>query len=242
MNSYIEEKSNFSKSFFISLILHILIVVVAFAAAGVTPPSKYGATTVLNMEFMDGDKEEVKPETIPEEKPDIKPVERENNDPVSEKVKEKSPEKSTAPKGMIAGAFDAVDSTLLNLEYKESSLHVKIRYSAGWTFLDNNEKSKLDAVTFWNPNIPNSPWVQLKVVDKYLFRENRYKTKEELDSYTAYYNSEEELEGEVKFEVYLRTDSSEDYIITFRIKGRDAFRQYRPVFMAMLKSFKFGLF
>ncbi len=67
--------------------------VVAFTAAGVTPPSKYGTTTVLNMEFMDGDKEEVKTETIPEEKPEIKPVEEENNDPVSEKVKE-IPEKA----------------------------------------------------------------------------------------------------------------------------------------------------
>jgi hypothetical protein len=242
MNTYIEEKSNFSKSFIISLLLHVLVVVIALFASGVTPPAKYGATTVLNMEFMDGVEQESKPEVIPEEKTDIKPPVKDNNDPVSEKMKENTPDAKTPPKGMIAGAFDAVDSNLLNLEYKESSLHVKIRYSAGWSFLDNNEKSKLDAVTFWNPNIPNSPWVQLKVVDKYLFRESRYKTKEELDDYTAYYNKEEELEGEVKFEVYLRTDSSEDYIITFRVKGSDSFRQYRPVFMAMLKSFMFGLF
>ncbi len=67
---------------------------------------------------------------------------------------------------MIAGAFAAVDSTLLNLEYKESSLHEKIRYSAGWTFIDNNEKSKLDAVTFWNPKYPEFAWVQLKVGDQ----------------------------------------------------------------------------
>ena len=53
MDTYIEEKSNFSKSFFISLTLHILIVIIALAIAGVTPPAKYGATTVLNMEFME---------------------------------------------------------------------------------------------------------------------------------------------------------------------------------------------
>ncbi|OQY74304.1 MAG: hypothetical protein B6D45_07120, partial [Ignavibacteriales bacterium UTCHB3] len=162
--------------------------------------------------------------------------------PVSNQTQKPTPAETAGKKGVIAGAFDAVDSTLLTLEYKENTLNVRIRYSAGWSFLDNNEKSKLDAVTFWNPSLPNSPWVQLKVTDKYLFRESRYKHKEEFKDYTAYYNDEEETEGEVKFEIYLRTNSSEDYEITFRVKGAETFRQYRPVFMAMLKSFKFGLF
>ncbi len=241
MEVLLNEKSFFSRALAISVAIHLLIVVAAVMVYRFSSPPKYGSLNTLNMVFDNSDRTET-PTELPKEKPETKPAQPKDNEAAVKKKDESNPPPPSAPKGLIAGAFDAVDSSLLSLEYKESTLNVKIKYSEGWAFLDNNERSKLDAVTFWNPNIPNSPWVQLKVTDKYLFRESRYKTKEELDSYTAFYNKEEVTEGEVKFEIYLRTKSSEDYILTFRVKGEDTFRKYRPVFMAMLKSFKFGLF
>ncbi len=243
MEDYIEEKSQFPKAFVISVSIHVMFVVAALVISRYASAPQFGSKMVLQMSF---DRSGEVAEQIPENKP-LLPDRPVDNDPgvKSEPVakKESGGAKSeSAPKGVIAGAFDSVDSTLLDLEYKENTLHVRMKYSEGWAFLDNNERSKLDAVTFWNPNVPNSPWVQLKVTDKYLFRESRYKHKEELDDYTVYYNDEKELEGEVKFEVYLRTGTSEDYIITYRVKGMDTFKKYKPVFMAMLKSFRFGIF
>ncbi len=237
MTVHVEEETHYPKALAISVALHLFVIVAAVVVSRYASAPQFGSKMVLQMTF---DRSEEAAEQIQEEKP-LLPEQPKKDDPAAKKDPSKQPPKP-APKGLIAGAFDAVDSTLLDLEYKETTLNVRMRYSEGWAFLDNNGGSKLDAVTFWNPNIPNSPWVQLKVTDKYLFRESRYKHKEELDDYTVYYNDEEELEGEVKFEVYLRTDSSEDYIITYRVKGMDTFKKYKPVFMAMLKSFRFGLF
>ncbi len=233
----IEEESQFPKALVLSVVLHLLVIVAAVVISRYASAPQFGSKMVLQMTF---DRPDESVEQVQPEKP-LLPEQPKDDDPLAKKDPSKQPPKP-APKGLIAGAFDTVDSTLLDLEYKETTLHVRMRYSEGWAFLDNNERSKLDAVTFWNPNIPNSPWVQLKVTDKYLFRESRYKHKEELDEYIVYYNDEKELEGEVKFEVYLRTESSEDYIITYRVKGMDTFKKYKPVFMAMLKSFRFGLF
>lgn len=233
----VEEETHYPKALAISVALHLFVIVAAVVVSRYASAPQFGSKMVLQMTF---DRSDEATEQVQPEKP-LLPEQPNKDDPAVKKDPSKQPPKP-APKGLIAGAFDAVDSTLLDLEYKETTLNVRMRYSEGWAFLDNNGGSKLDAVTFWNPNIPNSPWVQLKVTDKYLFRESRYKHKEELDDYTVYYNDEEELEGEVKFEVYLRTDSSEDYIITYRVKGMDTFKKYKPVFMAMLKSFRFGLF
>lgn len=240
MEVLFSERSFFPRALAISLAIHLLVVAGAVIVSRFSSAPKYGSLHTLNMVFDNSEQSDTPPE-LPKDKPETKPVPK-DDDPAVKKQDQSQPPPPATPKGLIAGAFDSVDSSLVTLEYKESTLNVKIKYSAGWAFLDNNERSKLDAVTFWNPNVPNSPWVQLKVTDKYLFRESRYKTKEELDSYTAFYNKEEVIEGEVKFEIYLRTKSSEDYILTFRVKGEDTFRKYRPVFMAMLKSFKFGLF
>lgn len=237
MNVYIEERSVFPKALMVSLGIHLLVVVLAVVISRFASTPQFGSKMVLQMTF---DRSDEVVEQVQQEKP-LLPEQPKDDDPSAKKEPSQQPPKP-APKGLIAGAFDAVDSTLLDLEYKETTLNVRMRYSEGWAFLDDKGSSKLDAVTFWNPNVPNSPWVQLKVTDKYLFRESRYKQKEEFDDYTVYYNVEEELEGEVKFEVYLRTETSEDYIITYRVKGMDTFKKYRPVFMAMLKSFRFGLF
>ncbi|KAA0250140.1 MAG: hypothetical protein EDM75_13075 [Chlorobiota bacterium] len=237
MNVYIEEQSLFPKSLAISVAIHLLVVVAVVVISRFASAPQFGSKMALQMTF---DRTDEVVEQVPQEKP-LLPEQPKDDDPSAKKEPSQQPPKP-APKGLIAGAFDAVDSTLLDLEYKETTLNVRMRYSEGWAFLDDKGSSKLDAVTFWNPNVPNSPWVQLRVTDKYLFRESRYKQKEEFDDYTVYYNAEEELEGEVKFEVYLRTETSEDYIITYRVKGMDTFKKYRPVFMAMLKSFRFGLF
>ncbi len=243
MNEYTEEKSRFPVALMISVSIHVIVVIAAIITSKYGPAPQFGSKMVFQMSFdRSGEVTEQKPESKPLQ-PE-QPVDKDpgvKRDPVT-KTESTGSKSGSTTKGVIAGAFDSVDSTLLNFEYKENTLHVRMKYSEGWAFLDNNEHSKLDAVTFWNPNIPNSPWVQLKVTDKYLFRESRYKHKEELDDYTVYYNDEKELEGEVKFEVYLRTGSSEDYIITYRVKGMDTFKTYKPVFMAMLKSFRFGLF
>ena len=60
---------------------------------------------------------------------------------------------------------EIVDTTLLEQLYSEQTLNVRVKYPAGWKFIDQNNNGKLDGVTFWaaavNYNPP--PYIHLEV-------------------------------------------------------------------------------
>ncbi len=134
------------------------------------------------------------------------------------------------------------DTTELNQIYEEPTLNVSIRYPAGWTFIDQNVKKKLDAVTFMSAkgNYNPPPYVHLEVKEKYLFNPSRYQHKMKLKNYTAYYNEPEEMAGQVQQIFYIRTDTDEDYSIKLIMKGKLAFKTFQPQFFGMIKTFRFG--
>ncbi len=131
---------------------------------------------------------------------------------------------------------------MLEQLYSEQTLNVRVKYPAGWKFIDQNNNGKLDGVTFWasasNYNPP--PYIHLEVKEKYLFSKNRYQSSKEMRDFTAYYNEPEELSGQVSQEVYCRTESETDFSIKLIINGREQFKSFQPRFFGMIKSFKFG--
>ena len=133
------------------------------------------------------------------------------------------------------------DTTGLQNIYSESTLNVSIKYPAGWTYLDQNVKNKLDGVTFWaaGSSISPPPYVHLEVREKFLFNPNRYSHNIKFRRATVYYNDPEELEGQVSQIFYFRTESNEDFTLKLIVKGRDNFNSFLPVFLGMLKTFKF---
>ncbi len=134
------------------------------------------------------------------------------------------------------------DTTNLDQIYSEPTLNVSIKYPKGWTFIDQNQKDKLDGVTFWETdglyNPP--PYIHLEVVDNEMFLEKRYAYKINLEKYKAYYNDPEEMQGYLTQVVYIRTENDEDFKIKLMMKGETEFKAFQPRFWAILKSFKFG--
>lgn len=134
------------------------------------------------------------------------------------------------------------DTTNLDQIYSEPTLNVSIKYPKGWTFIDQNQKNKLDGVTFWETdglyNPP--PYIHLEVVDNEMFLEKRYTYKINLEKYKAYYNDPEEMHGYLTQVVYIRTENDEDFKIKLMMKGGTEFKAFQPRFWAILKSFKFG--
>ena len=57
------------------------------------------------------------------------------------------------------------DTSGLDQIYKESTLDVTIKYPAGWTYVDQDIKNKLDGITFWSNlgNYSPPPYVHLEV-------------------------------------------------------------------------------
>jgi len=97
-------------------------------------------------------------------------------------------EKSTAANYINFTDINA-DTTSLEQLYTEPTLSVKIKYPAGWTFVDQNNKNKLDGVTFWSltNEFDPPPYIHLEVKEKYLFSKSRYSYKKEFNNFTAYY-------------------------------------------------------
>jgi len=135
-----------------------------------------------------------------------------------------------------------IDTTGLRNIYSEKTLNVRIKYPAGWTFIDQNVKKKLDGVTFWGlaDIYDPPPYIHLEVKEKYLFNPSRYKYSEEMDDYTIFYNDPEETADQYTQIIYIRTNDDEDYSLKLIMKGKDAFKTFQPVFFGMLKTFKFG--
>ncbi|MCU7490648.1 MAG: hypothetical protein ACM3UR_06815 [Bacteroidota bacterium] len=140
---------------------------------------------------------------------------------------------------MNSGGFD---STGLSQMYQEPTLKVSMKYPSGWVYMDQQRRRKLDGITFWasigSYNPP--PYIHVEVVEKYIFNPDQYRYKYDFGRFSGYYNDPEELEGQVSQTIYIRTGDDEDYSIKLIMQGHEAFRQFQPVFFAMVRSFRFG--
>ncbi len=138
--------------------------------------------------------------------------------------------------------FWNADTAILENIYNESTLNVEIKYPAGWTFLDQNAKNRLDGVTFWgSTNLYNPPpYIHLEVMDKYLFNPSKFKYTSEFENYVIYYNDPDEISNQFTRLLYIRTETDVDYELKLIMKGKEQFENFEPVFFGMVKSFSFG--
>lgn len=134
------------------------------------------------------------------------------------------------------------DTTNLDQIYTENTLNLSIKYPVGWTYIDQNNKNKLDGVTFWSTEgIYNPPpYLHLEVVEKYLFNPSRYKYKVKLYNCEWYFNDPVNLEGQISQEIYIKTEEDEDFRIKLIMSGEDQFRSFQPKFFAIVKSLKWN--
>jgi hypothetical protein len=134
------------------------------------------------------------------------------------------------------------DTTNLDQVYKENTLNVSIKYPRGWTFIDQNVKNKLDGVTFWASDglYDPPPYIHIEVKEKYYFNEQKYQNQLEFKDFIAYFNEPEIIEDYYIQNVYLRTETGEDFNIKLIIVGEEAFKSFQPRFFGMIKTFNFG--
>jgi hypothetical protein len=221
-----------------SLLLHSVIVFAIILAVAIHGDSDqmYGRGGNYQVDMLGGgfgteEKSIVPPsdEKTPEEQPDAD---------ASTGQTDAKPEQIGDGGGVLAG----LDTTGLPGQYAEPTLHVRIRYPVGWSFMDQNKKNKLDGVTFLGPPTTSGaiPYIHVDVQDKYIFNPSRYKMKSEEKNYIMYFNGPEMLEGQYTQTIYIRTETEQDYSIKLIVKGESDFREFQPVFLAMIKTFKFG--
>ena len=226
----IKNNSNRIISFSGSVIIHLTLFILAAFVFKVTPEkSKSGSSYV---QIKTG-------EFIEKSKSDIPKQEKRESHPKTQENKindKKVLERNTKPNLLALS-----DTSGLYQIYKESTLDVSIRYPAGWTYIDQDVKNKLDGVTFWASDGIYSPppYVHIEVKEKYLFNPGRFKYSIKTDNYTAYYNDPEELSGQISQEVYIRTNIDEDFSIKLIMEGKEPFQTFQPVFFGMIKTFKF---
>lgn len=132
------------------------------------------------------------------------------------------------------------DTTELDQIYSEKTLNLSIKYPKGWVYIDQNNKNKLDGVTFWSAEgIYNPPpYIHLEVVEKYLFSPKRYKYRAKHYSYEWYFNDPVNLEGQISQEIYIRTETDEDFLVKLIMVGEEQFLSFQPKFFALLKSLR----
>lgn len=145
---------------------------------------------------------------------------------------------NTSAGGSLLGK---ADTSSLKGVYSEPSLGVSIRYPQGWTYLDQSLKKKLDGITFIGAATTNGevPYVHIKVQEKYLFNPSRYKFNSSEEKFTLYYNDPQILEGQYQLEVYVKTEIEEDFQIKLIIHTEAAYNEFKPVFLAMVKTFAY---
>lgn len=133
------------------------------------------------------------------------------------------------------------DTTNIDQLYSEETLNLSIKYPKGWTYIDQTKKNKLDGVTFWSVeglyNPP--PYIHLEVVEKYLFNPAKYEYKVKQFNCEWYFNDPINLEGQISQEIYIRTDTDEDFLIKLIMVGEEQFRSFQSKFFAIVKSLKF---
>jgi len=134
------------------------------------------------------------------------------------------------------------DTSTLNQVYTEKTLNVKIRYPVGWVYLDQQNKKKLDGVTFWAAEgaFDPPPYIHLEVTDKYYFNPQKFKYSYKFKNFTGFYNEPEELEDQISQVLYIRTETEYDFTFKLIMKGKRNFDSFKPVFFAMVNSFHFG--
>lgn len=228
---YNQERKIWTRNFFLSILIHLVIVIVLLIIYNVN-----SSKARINPDFLYVETKKVIKENFTSNK-EIKENELDN----SKKEMLPKNDKDLASQFITYSDLKA-DTTNLDQLYKEPTLNLSIKYPRGWTFIDQNKNKKLDGVTFWDVNTSFNPppYIHIDVVDKNLFNEKRYKFKLKLNNYTAFYNDPEELAGQVMQVFYLRTDEDEDYQIKLIINGLNEFNSFQPRFLAMLKSFHFG--
>ncbi len=225
----------FSVSFAVSVALHfIAVIIVLYSANFIIEKPLVNPDYVMVETNIKENKEDEKQTQENVEKEITEDEEAENED-IQENI-------STEQSGYLSFIDENADTTLLEQLYSEQTLNVRVMYPAGWQFIDQNNKGKLDGVTFWaiSGSYNPPPYIHLEVKDKYLFSESRYQFRRKMKSFTAYYNEPEELSGQVSQEVYCRTESKYDFSIKLIMEGRDQFKSFQPRFFGMIKSFKFG--
>lgn len=148
--------------------------------------------------------------------------------PEDEAVDMNAPEETVSTQQVSFTEINA-DTTNLDQLYKETTLNVSIKYPKGWTFIDQNVKNKLDGVTFWaSDGLYNPPpYIHLEVKEKYYFNEQKFKYQIKYDDCIAYYNDPEIIENYYIQNVYLRTETSEDFNIKLMMVGEEAFRSFQ---------------
>lgn len=230
---YDGEKKLFLFSIGVSLLLHIFFVVIPVIIFFFYSQQSLERGNMLEFSIVPSDALNDLQENLSEA--------NETEERIDEEIIEEDKIKETQSKFMdFTGANS--DTSQLNQIYNEPTLNVTVRYPAGWVFIDQNRKDKLDGVTFWSSfsTLVPPPYIHIEVKEKYLFNENRFRHKKEERNFTLYYNEPEEMEGEFTQIVYLRTNADEDYSIKLIINGEESFRQYQPVFFGMVKTFTFG--
>lgn len=244
----IEMKEGGRAGYILSVALHLVIPALFFGLSFSIPSGMQsgGGTSVDLSGFDVGGV--VNPGTAPENTPaatdnepaDTSPDEDATGGTVSNPNSSGTPAQSPAEKS-FGNAFGNADTTGLGMVYSESTLNVRVRYPAGWKYIDQNKKKKLDGVSFVGPALNGVvPYVIVEVKEKYLFNPKRYLYKSELPRYTVYFNEPEELEGQVSYIAYIRTTTDEDYSLKMIVNGRENFNAFRPLFFSMLKSFSYG--
>ena len=235
------DKENYSKSYLFlvsivfSITLHFAAIVMVMYAANLTLEKPlvnpdYIVVTTNIKEFRKT------------ENPDVKNEEEKIPEEIINEQENAQENFSTETISYITFNDENADTTLLEQFYSEQTLNVRVKYPAGWKFIDQNNNGKLDGVTFWaaavNYNPP--PYIHLEVKEKYLFSENRYQYSKKMKDFIAYYNQPEELSGQVSQEVYCRTENENDFSIKLIVDGSEQFKSFQPRFFGMIKTFKFG--
>ena len=240
-------------SFFVSLLLHMLVLAfLLFLQYNISIGGSGGGGGFIQVasggKFVPGKPGKPEKAAVPEEGKD------ENSDEGSQKKEADTPDDNQQPgtggSGISQGAYSnaggfggvGADTSGLEQVYHENTRNVTLKYPLGWSFLDQNVKSRLDGVTFWFSagNINPPPYIHLEVKEKYLFNEKSFKYNSKQEDCVYYYNDPEEMAGQVSQLIYVRTEDSEDYSIKLIISGGDAFKGFQPTFYGIIKSFKFG--
>lgn len=171
--------------------------------------------------------------------PELKPVEKEISDNIQQFQQSTKKNKSDLSNNVILNPEEILaDTTNLDQVYAEKTLNLSIKYPRGWTYIDQNRKNKLDGVTFWSleGNYNPPPYIHLEVVEKYLFNPNRYKYKVRQFNCEWYFNDPVNIEGQMSQEIYVRTESEEDFVIKLIMKGEEQFKSFQSNFFAIVKS------
>jgi hypothetical protein len=228
--------------FSMSLFLHALIITAAaFIMNSSLNETKVGSYVQLSTIESKPALDEIKPEN--ENNSEKKEIVEKNKSSEKEIVPEETKPVKNSTEAFFYNFSDSLaDTTNLVQVYKENTLNVSIKYPAGWTYLDQDVRNKLDGVTFWTSQSKYNPppYVHVEVKDKDLFNPKRFQHRYATRNYAVYYNDPEELAGQVNQIIYIRTNTDEDYSLKLIMNSEEAFKSFQPVFFGMVKSFKYG--